>query len=68
MKRKIKFKRLHWVSPIYSDGENCCVFWGVLSEKEKESKEIYEGDVPKGFVVEIIGNVYENPELINKQK
>lgn len=114
MKRQIKFRRLHCDSFIYSDEENCCVFWGGLSEKEEESlsqftglfdkngKEIYEGDViqyndpndarwscqevvwsyqnlvsypnnawwiykPQGLVVKIIGNVYENPELINKQ-
>ena len=102
MKRKIKFRRLHSGSFIYSDEENCCVFWGGLSEKEEESlsqftglfdknaKEIYEGDViqynyPNDAQwsyqsvvdypneawwrlkpVEILGNVYENPELINK--
>lgn len=102
MKRKIKFRRLHCGSFIYDDEENCCVFWGGLSEKEEESlsqftglldkngKEIYEGDVIeyndpndtrwsyqsvasyssdvwwKNKPVEILGNVYENPELINK--
>lgn len=121
MKRKIKFRRLHGDSFIYDDEENCCVFWGGLSEKEEESlsqftglldkngKEIYEGDILKvydiynetwsengaevvfssgfyfgyagGWVLnsgniiikierqndrEIIGNIYENPELINK--
>ena len=103
MKRKIKFRRFIGSDFIYDDENNCCVFWGGLSEKEEESlsqftnlfdkndKEIYEGDViqwndlndPRWSYqsvasfpfdawwtakeVQVIGNIYENPELNNNQ-
>jgi hypothetical protein len=109
MKRKIKFRRFTGSDFIYDDENNCCVFWGGLSEKEEESlsqftgiydkdgQEIYEGDILRNDLInnnqtnnivefdtlcgewwcggpaiymrlsKIIGNIYQNPELINNQ-
>jgi len=109
MKRKIKFRRFTGSDFIYDDENNCCVFWGGLSEKEEESlsqftglydkdgREIYEGDILRNDLInnnqtnnvvefhthcgewrcggpaylmsfsKIIGNIYQNPELINNQ-
>jgi len=109
MKRKIKFRRFTGSDFIYDDENNCCIFWGGLSEKEEESlsqftnlydedgREIYEGDILRNDLInnnqtnnvvefdtacgewwcggpaywmrlsKIIGNIYENPELINNQ-
>jgi hypothetical protein len=109
MKRKIKFRRFTGSDFIYDDENNCCVFWGGLSEKEEESlsqftgfydkdcQEIYEGDILQNDFInnnqpinvvkfdticgewrcggpafwmcisKIIGNIYQNPEIINNQ-